>query len=78
MIKLRTITILGLSAVCLTLSAGTVRLLDGKSYSGYVRFVDGDTLAIGPAKGELIKVPLAKVGYASFEPPDDQAQLQAG
>jgi len=78
MIKLCTITILGLSAVCLTLSAGTVRLLDGKSYSGYVRFVDGDTLAIGPAKGELIKLPLAKVGYASFEPPDDQAQLQAG
>lgn len=78
MIKYRTITIFGLLAGCLTLPAGTVRLLDGKSYSGYVRFVDGDTLAIGPAKGELIKVPLVKVGYASFEPPDDQAQLQAG
>ena len=64
--------------VCSSLSAGTVRLIDGKSYSGYVRFVDGDTLAIGSTKGELVKVPLASVGYASFDPPGDQEQLQAG
>lgn len=68
----------GSLALGLSLSAGTVRLLNGKSYSGYVRFVDGGMLAIGPAKGEVVRVPLAQVGYASFEPPEDLAQLQAG
>lgn len=67
-----------LLALGLSSPAGTVRLLNGKSYSGYVRFIDGDMLAIGPAKGEVVKVPLAQVGYASFEPPEDLTQLQAG
>ena len=60
------------------LSAGTVRTLAGKSYSGYVRFVDESTLGIGPAKGEVVKVPLDKVVFASFEPPDDLTQVETG
>ena len=62
----------------LALPGGTVRTLAGKSYSGYVRFVDGTTLGIGPAKGEVVKVPLEQVAYASFEPPDDLSQLEQG
>ena len=67
-----------LLAYVVALPAGTVRTLAGKSYSGYVRFIDATMLGIGPVKGEITRVPLDKVVYASFEPPDDLSQVETG
>lgn len=65
-------------ASALLLSAGTVRTLDGKNFSGNVRFVEGDQLLIRGAKGQQVKVPLAQVRFASFEPVAETNLIEQG
>ncbi|MBL69903.1 MAG: hypothetical protein CMO74_15915 [Verrucomicrobiales bacterium] len=74
----RIVLICVLLAGGLGLRAGTVRLINGKSFTGLVRIDDENHLIVSGAKGEKVRIPLAQVGYASFEPPENLGALQAG
>ncbi len=75
MVKFILAGVLGLGFL---LQAGTVRTLDQKTYSGHVRFVEGDQLLIRGPQAREVRVPLAQVRFASFEPAADAVGFEPG